>query len=163
MPDLPLDQAFWTRVLKNIARQARGDVDPEELLNIAFLRLERYSAGHVVENPKAFLVRTAKNALIDSYRHEQISARYVADSRQNSQDRDESPLQDEVCAARARLDRVKQGLDQLQPRTREIFLMYRLEDLKCREIAGRLGISESAVEKHIAKAMFFLTKWSEGW
>ena len=32
--------------------------------------------------------------------------------------------------------------------------MYRLEELKCREIARRLGISESAVEKHIAKAMF---------
>ena len=163
MPDIPLDRAFWKRMLKNIARHARGDMDPEELLNIAFLRLERYSADHVVDNPKAFLVRTAKNALIDSYRHGQISARYVADSQQNNQERDESPLQDEVFAARARLDRVKRGLDQLQPRTREIFLMYRLEELKCRDIAGRLGISESAVEKHIAKAMFFLTKWSEGW
>jgi RNA polymerase sigma-70 factor (ECF subfamily) len=41
--------------------------------------------------------------------------------------------------------------------------MYRLEELKCREIAGRIGISESAVEKHISRAMFFLNKWSEGW
>jgi RNA polymerase sigma-70 factor (ECF subfamily) len=163
MADIPLDQAFWKRVLRNIARQARGDIDPEELLNIAFLRLERYSAGHTVKNPKAFLVQTAKNALIDNYRHEQISARYAEDMIQNAQDRDESPLQDEVFAARARLDRVKRGLDQLPPRTKEIFLMYRLEELKCREIACRLGISESAVEKHIAKAMFFLTKWSEGW
>jgi RNA polymerase sigma factor (sigma-70 family) len=163
MPDLPFDQAFWTRVLKNIARQARGDVDPEELLNIAFLRLQRYSAGHSVKNPKAFLVQTAKNALIDNYRHEQISARYAADTLQTGQDRDESPLQDEVFASRARLDRVKLGLAQLPSRTREIFLMYRLEELKCREIARRIGISESAVEKHIAKAMFFLTKWAEGW
>ena len=149
-------------MLKNIARQARGDIDPEELLNIAFLRLERYSAGHVVDDPKAFLVRTAKNALIDHYRHDQVSARYVADF-QHERDRDDSPLQDEVFASRARLDRVKRGLDQLQPRTREIFLMYRLEEVKCREIANRLGISESAVEKHIAKAMFCLTKWSVGW
>jgi RNA polymerase sigma factor (sigma-70 family) len=72
-------------------------------------------------------------------------------------------LQDEVFASRARLDRVKRGLEELAPRTREIFLMYRLEDLKCREIARRIGISESAVEKHIAKAMLFLTKWAEGW
>jgi RNA polymerase sigma factor (sigma-70 family) len=108
-------------------------------------------------------VQTAKNALIDNYRHEQISARYVEDVLQTGQDRDESPLQDEVFASRARLGRVKQGLEQLPSRTREIFLMYRLEELKCREIACRIGISESAVEKHIAKAMFFLTKWSEGW
>jgi RNA polymerase sigma-70 factor (ECF subfamily) len=163
MSDIPSDKAFWKRVLKNIARQARGDIDPEELLSIAFLRLERYSANHIVEDPKAFMVQTAKNALIDNYRHEQISARYVEDVLQTGQERDESPLQDEVFASRARLGRVKQGLEQLPPRTREIFLMYRLEELKCREIACRIGISESAVEKHIAKAMFFLTKWSEGW
>lgn len=163
MTDYPLDEGFWKRTLKNIARQARGDIDPEELLNIAFLRLERYSAVHPVKNPKAFLVQTAKNLLIDNYRHGQISARYAEDLLQSSEDRDDSPLQDEVFAARARLERVKRGLDQLPPRTKEIFLMYRLDELKCTEIARRMGISVSAVEKHIAKAMFFLTKWSEGW
>ena len=162
MGEIPLDRAFWTRMLKNIARQARGDIDPEELLNIAFLRLQRYSAGHTVRDPKAFLVQTAKNALIDNHRHKQILARYAQDGIQG-QVRDDSPLQDEAFASRARLDRVKQGLDQLPPRTREIFLLYRLEELKCRDIAGRVGISESAVEKHIAKAMYFLTKWAEGW
>jgi RNA polymerase sigma-70 factor (ECF subfamily) len=72
-------------------------------------------------------------------------------------------LQDEVFAARARLRRVQEGLDQLPDRTRQIFILYRLEDMKCREIADRIGISESAVEKHIAKAMYFLNKWAEGW
>jgi RNA polymerase sigma-70 factor (ECF subfamily) len=163
MTDYPRDEGFWKRTLKNIARQARGDIDPEELLNIAFLRLERYSAVHPVNDPKAFLVRTAKNLLVDHYRHGQISAGYAQDVLQGSEDRDESPLQDEVFAARARLERVKRGLDQLPARTREIFLMYRLDGLKYGEIAHRIGISVSAVEKHIARAMSFLTKWSEGW
>jgi RNA polymerase sigma-70 factor (ECF subfamily) len=163
MTDYPLDEEFWKRTLKNIARQARGNIDPEELLNIAFLRLERYSVDHSVKDPKAFLVRTAKNLLVDNYRHRQISARYAREVLESSDDRDESPLQDEVFAARVRLERVKSGLDQLPPRTREIFLMYRLDELRYSEIARRVGISVSAVEKHIARAMFFLTKWSEGW
>lgn len=163
MGDIPEDRLFWTRVLKSIARHTYGNVDPEELMNIAFLRLERYRAAHAVDNPRAFLVQTAKNAMIDNYRHEKIQEQYAADTILERQDRDNSPLQDEVFAARARLDRVKKGLEQLPPRTREIFLMYRLDEMKCREIAGRIGISESAVEKHIAKAMFFLTKWAEGW
>jgi RNA polymerase sigma-70 factor (ECF subfamily) len=29
--------------------------------------------------------------------------------------------------------------------------------------AGHLGISTSAVEKHMAKALLFLTQWTEGW
>jgi RNA polymerase sigma-70 factor (ECF subfamily) len=163
MPEYPRDKGFWKQALRNIARQARGDIDPEELLNTAFLRLERYSAVHPVKDPRAFLVQTAKNLLIDNFRHEQISARYAEDVLQTSEDRDETPLQDEVFATRARLERVKHGLDQLPPRTKEIFLMYRLDELACPEIARRVGISVSAVEKHIAKAMFFLTKWSEGW
>ncbi len=38
--------------------------------------------------------------------------------------------------------------------------MHRLDDMKYREIAERLGISQSAVEKHIAKAALFLTEWT---
>lgn len=41
--------------------------------------------------------------------------------------------------------------------------MHRLDQLTYTEIAGRVGISVSAVEKHIAKAASFLTKWIEGW
>ena len=163
MPDYPLDEGFWRRTLRNIARQVRGNIDPEELLNIAFLRLQRYSADHPVKDPHAFLLQTARNLLIDNHRREQTSARYVADILQVSEDRDETPLQDEVFASRARLERVKSGLDRLPPKTREIFLMYRLDELKCPEIARRMDLSVSSVEKHIAKAMFFLTKWSEGW
>jgi len=59
--------------------------------------------------------------------------------------------------------RVKAGLEKLPPRTREILLMHRLNNLTYSEIASRLGISSSAVEKHIAKAAVFLAKWIEGW
>jgi RNA polymerase sigma factor (sigma-70 family) len=163
MTDMSAEKAFWKRVLRSIARHARGTVDPEELMNIAFVRMEGYRAGRTVADPRAFLVRTAKNALIDNHRHEQISARFTADALQTVDERDDYPLQDEVFASRARLNRVKEGLEQLPPRTKEIFLMYRLDGLKCREIANRIGISESAVEKHIARAMHFITKWSEGW
>ena len=163
MSGYPPDRTFWNRVLKMVARHVNGRPDPEEILNTAYLRLERYQENRTVKDPVAFLVRTAQNLVVDEYRHQRITASYLSDAQQYERDLDESPLQDEVCAARERLERVKKGLAQLSPRTRQIFLMYRLQDMKCREIAGELGLSESSVEKHIAKAMYFLTKWSEGW
>lgn len=54
------------------------------------------------------------------------------------------------------------ALDSLGPRTREIFLLHRLDGLKYREIAAQLDITVSAVEKHIAKASLFLVNWVEG-
>ena len=41
--------------------------------------------------------------------------------------------------------------------------MYRLDGRKYREIAQELGISQSAVEKHIARAMAHLADWMENW
>lgn len=163
MSGYPPDRTFWDRVLKMVARHVNGRPDPEEILNTAYLRLERYQENRTVKDPVAFLVRTAQNLVVDEYRHQRITASYLSDAQHYERDLDDSPLQDEVYAARERLERVKKGLAQLSPRTRQIFLMYRLQDMKCREIAGELGLSESSVEKHIAKAMYFLTKWSEGW
>jgi RNA polymerase sigma factor (sigma-70 family) len=72
--------------------------------------------------------------------------------------RDDQPLQDEVIAARERLVFVRKALSTLPPRTREVFLMHRLEGMRYREIAERLSISVSAVEKHIARATLRLTE-----
>lgn len=160
MTDVPVNREFWNSLIRQVRMRTRGRADPEELLHAAYLRLLRYRAQHAVENVAAFLVRTAVNIGVDNYRHE----RFIADvAPEDVGSAENSPLQDEVLASRARLERVREGLSRLTPRTREIFLMHRLDELKYREIAERLGISQSAVEKHIAKAALFLTEWTEGW
>lgn len=160
MSDIPVNREFWDRLIREVRVRTRGRADPEELLHAAYLRLLRFRAQHAVENVAAFLVRTAVNIGVDNYRHD----RFIADvAPEDLGARENSPLQDEVLAARVRLERVREGLSRLTPRTREIFLMHRLDDMKYREIAERLGISQSAVEKHIAKAALFLTEWAEGW
>lgn len=155
------ERAYWTRLLKLVTRHTRGRVDAEDLLHSAYIRLEQYRTDHVVDNPSAFLVRTAANMAIDIHRHEKLWE--PGDTGRDVQLPDNAPLQDEVIAARARLSRVKEGLAKLPPRTREIFLMHRLRGLKYREIAVHFGISQSAVEKHIAKAVLFLAEWTQDW
>jgi RNA polymerase sigma factor (sigma-70 family) len=160
MSDIPVNREFWNRLIREVRTRTRGRADPEELLHAAYLRLVRYRAQHVVDNVAAFLVRTAVNIGVDNYRHDRFTAGVAPE---DACLRENSPLQDEVLASRVRLDRVREGLSRLTPRTREVFLMHRLDDMKYREIAEQLGISQSAVEKHVAKAALFLTEWTEGW
>ena len=49
------------------------------------------------------------------------------------------------------------ALDSLPERTRSVFLLYRIEGLKYREIAQALDISIPAVQKHMARALERIT------
>jgi RNA polymerase sigma-70 factor (ECF subfamily) len=155
------DKVFWNKILKQIVRRTRDTANAEDLLQSAYLRLEKYRANHTVENPAAFLIQTAVNIHIDEYRRTRQLSTILADSELSEVS--DQPLQDEVICARARLERVKAGLERLPRRTRDIFLMHRLDGLRYREIADCFGISQSAVEKHIAKAVVFLADWTEDW
>jgi RNA polymerase sigma-70 factor (ECF subfamily) len=52
-----------------------------------------------------------------------------------------------------RLDMLKRALAELSPLCRDSFMLRKLEGLSHPEIAERLGISRSLVEKHIVNAM----------
>jgi RNA polymerase sigma factor (sigma-70 family) len=51
---------------------------------------------------------------------------------------------------------VLRTLDELGPRTRDIFVLFRLERMKQKDIAALLGIGQGTVEKHVMKAVLHL-------
>ena len=53
---------------------------------------------------------------------------------------------------------IKIVIDNLPERCREVFIMSRFKELKNREIADKLQISTTAVEKQIAKALNIFSK-----
>lgn len=162
MDELPKTRTGWLNILRAVKRAVGGSDAAEDLLHSAFVRLSEYRGRDTVENPSGFLVRTAANLAIDERRHVRVRRESAVDVSEMLQLADGQPLQPEVLAARERLDKVMAALDSLAPRTREIFLLHRLDGLKYREIAARFDITVSAVEKHIAKASLFLVNWVEG-
>ena len=63
-----------------------------------------------------------------------------------------------VLAGRQSLGQIAAALREAPERTRAIFLLYRVEQMKKRDIAETYGISTSAVDKHLMKAMAHLWK-----
>lgn len=161
MLDIAVDKTLRETALKHIARRTKDAQNAEDLLHSAFLRLERCKPSDTIKNPVAFLTRAAINIRIDNHRHNDFLRHHPVKSASCFDY--QAPLPDKVLEARERLDRLMAGLDKLPPRTRQIFLMYRLEEMKYREIAAVMKISASAVEKHVAKAVPFLTEWMKGW
>lgn len=155
--------AGWAKLLRRIERWSGRSADAEDLLQTAYERLYRLRERDDVRKPMGFLYRAAVNVAIDHARQDRMIDGGFDIDHDGSLLADLSPMPDEALASRQKLQRVREGIARLPERTREIFIMHRLEGLKYREIAARIGISQSAVEKHIARATLFLTDWSEGW
>jgi RNA polymerase sigma factor (sigma-70 family) len=153
------------RVLKNHLRQLqkflrrRGSTrqDAEDLVQEAVLRLFAYTrkVGEV-RNTEAFLTRTVMNLAVDLHRRSRLD-RFEPRPVEVLDLLDLGPAPEEVLAAEQRLLRMKETLDQVSRRTREVFFMHRLQGLSHAEIARHLGVTTSAVEKHIASALTILT------
>jgi len=156
------DRPEWRKLLRRVTRRVGGRVSAEDCLQSAYVRMTERRATTVVQDPAAYLTRTAVNIAIDYSRqllvHTEVEGE-LARLFTGAAD----PLQDEVLIARERLARVREGLTRLPTKTRLIFLSHRLDGKTYREIAEEHGISVSAVEKHVAKAMIFITKWAADW
>ncbi|MFW2351037.1 RNA polymerase sigma factor [Qipengyuania sp.] len=65
---------------------------------------------------------------------------------------DPQPTPERTALDRDLLAKVEQALAQMPPRTAEILHLYRVEGIGQKVIATRLGLSLSAVEKHLQRA-----------
>jgi RNA polymerase sigma factor (sigma-70 family) len=140
--------------------RGRSIDDTDDLIQEAFLRLQLYCRDTRVEQTEAFLVRTALNLSIDQHRRARVAA-VIPGGLEALELIDPNPSPDAVVSAEDRLRHMKAGLAALSPRQREVFLLNRVEGYTFAQIAERLTLSMSMVEKHAAKAVLFMTNWME--
>lgn len=150
------------RLRAMLERRGNSREDAQDYVQEAFVRLEVAKKDQEIREPEAFVVRAALNYAIDQSRRAK-RAPFASTPVEEVEYADPAPGPGEVHDARARLRRLKAGLDQLSERSRGILLAQREEGLTYKEIARRYGISESAVEKQIARAMKFLADWMADW
>lgn len=149
----------FDRLRRLLQSRGRSQQDAEDLIQEAFLRMHEYcSQGHEVREPEGFLVRTALRLSLNAYRDAHRELYSDRASEELTFLVDTNPTPDEVLAGEECLVRMRDSLDTVSRRTRDAFFMHRLDGLSYAQIAQRMRISVSAVEKHIALAMTTLAE-----
>jgi RNA polymerase sigma-70 factor (ECF subfamily) len=136
------------------ARRVAAD-EAEDLLQDMFLKVGGRAPGPVGQ-PRAYLYRMLDNLLLDRRR---AAARRAGRERTWSElqggmdgELDETPSPERRLIARERLASVSRAMDGLPERTILILRRFRLDGIPQHRIAADIGISVSAVEKHLQRA-----------
>lgn len=157
-PERPRDVASLYRATlaplrRYLGRMLGNAEEAKDVAQDAYVRVQSASRRESVENPQALLFVTARRLAINRLR-----------------DRDREPLASAAMdfgaaeggdvrrqvMARQELELMAAAIDALPAGCREVLLLRKVDLLSHREIAERLGIAISSVEKHHARALRLL-------
>lgn len=140
------------RVRAWLGRAGWTDDEIQDIVQESYARLAA-CAYEQIASPGPFFFQTARNVAASLVRRRSIvSIRSVAEV-----DRfgiaDDNPNAEEQLSAHEELFRLKAAIEQLPSRCRRVFVMRKIEGLSQSETAKALGVSESNVEKHVARGI----------
>ena len=107
-----------------------------------------------VDKLSSYLLTAVKNVCLDYIRKQNIRNRYVQANVQAVGKQSFNP--EEVDLHEEKIQTIMRSLDELTPRTQQIVTMCYVQRKKYWEVAEELGISESAVKKHIMQALSYM-------
>lgn len=159
-----LDHRFRAPLTAYFHRRVQDKAEAEDLTQEVFVRLTRRPDQHNGETIEAYVFKIAASVLNDWGRH-RTSRRMnahrtlsdVSESVSLPSVLVEDRTPERVLAGKEALKDIEAGLAELSERTREIFLLSRMENVHHRDIANLHGISVSAVEKHVLRAVAHLS------
>ena len=139
-------------LLAFIKKRLHGSQLADDTLHDLYLKLQKQSLTSSIQYPKAYLFRMASNLIIDAQRR---AARQEITGNDEVLEQPNEIGPEELVVQAQRLSIIKQAMSELPEKTRDVFKMQRLQQLEKAEVAEKLGISVSMVEKHLRCAVQF--------
>lgn len=132
-------------------------MDIEDVVQESYAILAALDRVDHILQPRSYFFEVAKSVVLQSLRRSRV---VTIDAHQNAevlQIPEDAPTPERVAADRQELAHVAGLIATLPDRCREVFTLRKLHGLSQRDVAAKLGIAESTVEKHMVKALALLT------
>lgn len=160
--------SFYGRFRKPLLaffRRRKSVEEAEDLTQEVFVRLARHPDLDGIDRSEAYVFQVAANLLRDDRRRAATRAAELHTPIESAMDERSVPPSlietldpERVLLGRWEAEAIAIALAAMPVRTRDIFVLHRLEKMRQRDIAAAMNISLSSVEKHLVKAIALLTK-----
>lgn len=157
-------------LVRSFAARTGSQDRAEDIVQDIYVRLQALSEASAAEiqNPVAFLYRIGGNLVLDAVRQgKRTAARDKAWTEASGAVMDgvsiaDQPSPEDATWARLKLDQVTRALEGVAPNARHAFRLHRIEGLTHAQVAERLGVSTSSVEKYLSSVLARLVR-EVGW
>lgn len=148
-----MSRRFRPALMAYFMRRLGGDYPrSEDLTQEVFVRLLAMPKKDL-DTPEAYLFQIASNLIRDHGRRFKVRQDYTKSLSEDALGHVDRLDAERIVLARENIGRVVSLLDTLPERTRAVFILFRLESMSRKIIADAFGISLSAVDKHLRKAL----------
>lgn len=132
-------------------RVSPNEVD--DFVQEVFVRIQAHGDSAAIQQLDRYLFAVAANVITDRARRRAVRHETAHEAFAEAHHPIEELTPERVLLDREALDTVVTAIAELPLRTRDVFVLHRFEEMSCTNIAAELGMSVSAVEKHIMKAL----------
>lgn len=145
---------YYDRLCRYVFSLANNQEQAEDIVQETLLGVwEKRAQLNIKTSLSAYLYQVTRNKYIDLLRKKSHQNDYLAQLHLEAI----MVIENEEAHIRAeRLAALHKAINELPPKRKEIFVLSKMQNLKYREIAEQLNISERTVESQIRKAFIFL-------
>jgi RNA polymerase sigma-70 factor (ECF subfamily) len=150
-----LYRATITPLRRYLARMLGSTTEAQDVAHDAYVRVYPKVQDASARNPEAVLYTTARRLALNKIKRRTVAPFAASEPHLESTPSPDPGVVQQVMA-RQELQHLEVALAQLPPGCRTVLLLRKIELLSHTEIAERLGISISTVEKQHARALRLL-------
>jgi RNA polymerase sigma factor (sigma-70 family) len=144
---LPLE----AKLMQYLRHNWRNASDIPDLRQEVYARVFEAARERIPDNPKHFLLVSARNLLINLVRREHVVPMETFADLDTLGIASSAPEPDHLVIEHEEIRRLKAALEQLPVRTREAIALAYFEGLSRTEIAKRMGVAQPTASRFIAK------------
>ena len=143
--------------------------DVEDVVQETYMRVFQAAKRRPIRSPQSFMLKTARNIALDKLAWADALNHVITPTGEDGSDAEGDPFETlrEERTPEVVLDSEQEfivfcrGIRELPRQCRRAFLLRKVYGLSQREVAARMGVTEGAIEKHIARAMLACDRYMQ--
>lgn len=141
-----------------LGRRAYLGIDVDDIIQETYTILVGKACVRAIRDPRAYTVQTAYSVMVRHLRQTRVTPIDAMGELAALNTATDAPSPEAVTSARQQLRLIQDAIAALPRQTRQAFVLRRVEGLSQQEIARRMRLSESTVEKHVARGLRALSR-----